>query len=605
MTLLEATPERTTAAAPALSAPPAPSEHNFTTWDGTALFYQAWLPAGPATKALFLFHRGHEHSGRFEETVRELDLPQDTAVFAWDARGHGRSPGDRGYADSFADVVKDADAFVRHACRVHGIALEDVVVLGHSVAAVLVAAWVHDYAPPVRAMVLATPAFDVRLYVPLALPALRLRMAALGGKAYVKSYVKAGMITRDLLEAERYANDPLISRQIAVNILIDLHDTAGRLIDDAGAIRVPTLVLTAGTDWVVNNRASRRFFERLTSPVKELEHFDGFRHAIFHDTDRHRPIGRVKRFVEESFARPASRPSLLTADREGYTKAEFDRLMKRPPAYCPRRLAFAGQRVFMKTLGRLSDGMAIGWRHGFDSGQSLDHVYRNRAAGRTPLGRLIDRVYLDTIGWRGIRQRRANLERAIVEAAERLGGSGEPVCVVDVAAGPGRYLLETLKRLPHVSAVLRDRSPTCLAEGRKLAAELGLTSVTFAEGDAFDFDSLAALAQRHRRPNVAVVSGLYELFPGNEKVLTSLRGLAAALPAGGYLVYTNQPWHPQVEMIARTLDNRDGVPWVMRRRTQEEMDELVGMAGFEKLEMAIDRFGIFTVSLARRKMGRE
>ncbi len=38
----------------------------------------------------------------------------------------------------------------------------------------------------------------------------------------------------------------------------------------------------------------------------------------------------------------------------------------------------------------------------------------------------------------------------------------------------------------------------------------------------------------------------------------------------------------------------------MRRRTQEEMDTLVREAGFEKLDMAIDQWGIFTVSLARR-----
>ena len=84
------------------------------------------------------------------------------------------------------------------------------------------------------------------------------------------------------------------------------------------------------------------------------------------------------------------------------------------------------------------------------------------------------------------------------------------------------------------------------------------------------------------------MSGLYELFPDNAKVLTSLRGLAAALSDGGYLIYTNQPWHPQVEMIARVLINRDQQPWVMRRRTQAEMDQLVQAAGFEKIDMAID-----------------
>ena len=45
-------------------------------------------------------------------------------------------------------------------------------------------------------------------------------------------------------------------------------------------------------------------------------------------------------------------------------------------------------------------------------------------------------------------------------------------------------------------------------------------------------------------------------------------------------MYTNQPWHPQIEMIARVLPNRDGQPWVMRRRTQAEMDALVACGGF-------------------------
>jgi hypothetical protein len=69
---------------------------------------------------------------------------------------------------------------------------------------------------------------------------------------------------------------------------------------------------------------------------------------------------------------------------------------------------------------------------------------------------------------------------------------------------------------------------------------------------------------------------------------------------GGYLVYTGQPWHPQLEMIARVLpSHRDHQPWVMRRRTQAELDELVEAAGFEKLDQLTDEWGIFTVSLAQ------
>src|SRR6478672_4835048 len=188
------------------------TERTFSSGDGAELFYRSWIPNKATNKALLLFHRGHEHSGRWQETVDSLDL-DEVAIFAWDARGHGRSAGDRGAAKSLHDVIKDVDVFVRHVFEKFGIPIENMIVLAHSLAAVTVTAWVHDYAPPIRGMILATAAFAVKLYLPLALPALRLQQKAIGG-GQVKSYVRASMLTHDPEEAARYANDPLIFREI-------------------------------------------------------------------------------------------------------------------------------------------------------------------------------------------------------------------------------------------------------------------------------------------------------------------------------------------------------------------------------------------------------
>ena len=57
------------------------TESTFTTWDGAELFYRTWIPAKPTNKALLLFHRGHEHSERWQETVDSLAL-DDVAIFA-------------------------------------------------------------------------------------------------------------------------------------------------------------------------------------------------------------------------------------------------------------------------------------------------------------------------------------------------------------------------------------------------------------------------------------------------------------------------------------------------------------------------------------------
>jgi hypothetical protein len=156
--------------------------------------------------------------------------------------------------------------------------------------------------------------------------------------------------------------------------------------------------------------------------------------------------------------------------------------------------------------------------------------------------------------------------------------------------------MKEMSQIP-ISALLRDNTQLNLEAGRNLARELQVSNITFTKGDAFDQKSLASISPK---PTIAIVSGLYELFPDNEPVLNSLRGLSGAVQEGGYLIYTDQPWHPQVEFIARVLTNREGNPWVMRRRTQEEMDELVRSVGFEKTDMEIDQWGIFSVSVARR-----
>lgn len=567
-----------------------PSEERLRTWDGTELFYRAWLPSAPADKALLLLHRWHEHSGRWQDVVDALGL-DDVAMFAWDARGHGRSAGARGATDSVAVLVKDTDTFARHVARRHGIPVDRMVVLAHGIGAVVATAWVHDYAPPIRGLILATPAFRVKLRVPFAIPALRVRQALLGPGS-VKSYVTPGMLTHDPDEAQRYADDPLIFRQITVNVLLDLHDTSTRLLRDAGAIHTPTVVLSAGSDPVVELAAQRHFVEQLPS-LRQMVIYPRFYHAIFHERERRLPIAAARDFIQQRFAEPPSTASLLEADRRGPSHDEYARLCARGG----RR--FLPVRWAMQTIGRLSAGIRLGWRAGFDSGAMLDYVYENRPRGFTPVGRLIDRAYFGSVGWRGVRQRKAHLERLLRMTIQRLHAEGRPVHLLDIASGPGRDVLETIASVGAIptTARLRDDRPENIEAGRALAGRLGLAAVTFEQGDAFD---RAALAAVRPRPTIAIASGLYELVSDNESVLASLRGLAECVEPAGYLIYTNQPCHPQLEFIARVLRNRERRPWVMRCRSQAEMDQLAAEAGFEKIDMDIDRWGIFTVSLARR-----
>ena len=193
-------------------------EKHFLTHDNMSLFYRHWPAKSSVSKGvIILFHRGHEHSGRMAHIVDEMDMP-DYDFFAWDARGHGQSPGERGFSPSLGTSVRDIQTFVDHISSDYGFKEKDIAVIAQSVGAVLVSAWVHDYAPKIRCMVLASPAFKVKLYVPFARTGIKL-MQAVRGNFYVNSYVKANLLTHDPERIASFKTDSLISRAISSNIL--------------------------------------------------------------------------------------------------------------------------------------------------------------------------------------------------------------------------------------------------------------------------------------------------------------------------------------------------------------------------------------------------
>jgi alpha-beta hydrolase superfamily lysophospholipase/SAM-dependent methyltransferase len=577
-------------------------ESGFTGRDGTRLFFRAWEPASPPmgrpARALVFLHRGHEHSGRIAQLVERFGRKEDWA-FAYDARGHGHSPGERGDAPDFATLVSDLDTFVRHIVSRYGIAIEDVVVVANSVGAVVAATWVHDYAPRIRGLVMAAAAFRIKLYVPFARPALRFARR-FKPDLFVTSYIRPGMLTHSDDEARAYAADPLIAKSISARILLELADTAERIVKDAAAIDVPVLMLAADKDVVVSEAPQALFFRRLSSPLKRYLKLRDCYHAVFYECATPAAIEAANEFIDTCFrSTPLPAAHYLQADRTGHTAELYSALQRNQGGSAAARAWFGLQRRMLGVLGPLSDGMRIGLTHGFDSGASLDYVYRNRAGGKLGLGTLLDRGYLDAVGWRGVRVRKAQLQRML---AERIAAHphGESLRILDIAAGSARYVLETVKRFQErdIDVTLRDYVQNNVDNARRLAAALELrTPVHVERCDAFSADSYAGQENRY---DIAVVSGLYELFSDNALVSASLQRVVRSLRPGGYLIYTAQPWHPQLDMIAATLTDHRGAPWRMRPRSQAEMDALVTLAGARKVDTAIGVEGIFTVSLARK-----
>ncbi len=271
----------------------------------------------------------------------------------------------------------------------------------------------------------------------------------------------------------------------------------------------------------------------------------------------------------------------------------------RCPASQVRDAKFTFLRWLLKNIGPISDGIRVGWKYGFDSGQSLDYVYQNKARGLGPLGKLVDRSYLNSAGWSGIRSRGTLLKESILWAVRQSEEETKTAIeLVDVASGPGRYVLDLLSlgsiRSDRINARMYDVDEKGLEQGRQRAQKLGLQNVQFVYRDAFVSSARYAFG----KADVAVVSGILELFSDNAHAKNLLDATRDLLHHDGYLIYTNQPWHPELEFISNVLTNRDGEPWEMRCRPQKEIDELVKSAGFSKLTTRYTKNGIFSVSVA-------
>ena len=560
----------------------------FSSWDGTSIIYRSWNQ-GPNTKGIvLLLHRGHEHSGRME-SMAEFFVEDNYTVYAWDARGNGLSEGARDDAESFSVFAKDFQCFVDLIIQETQRPSQDIFLIASSMGAVIAASWVHDYAPSIRGMILATPAFNIRLYMPFAIPMLTfLRQFSLLPK--ITSYVKSKVLTHDRAEQAIYNQDPLISGSIATDLLIDTYQTGQRIIDDADAINTPTLVLCAGKDWVVSRSAQRKFYNKLSSTKKQWVYFPDLFHAIFHEDKKQAVFETCQHFMNDCFSQPHVDVDNSESHKYGHSKDKMESFLL--PSLNP---LYPITKLVLSSIGRLSHSIQLGLKYGFDSGRSLDNIYTNEAKGKSVIGKMIDRIYLDSPGWKGIRCRK----KLILSLLTKYIGTTKPFHVLDIASGNGRYLFDLMQSNSMTSVEMRDFDEGNVGIMASKIKGLALDSrATAIQSDAF---SLASYKDKEIY-DFSVASGIFELFSDNQLISTALEGIVSQLKPGGYFLYTNQPWHPQQEFIARTLNNHQGKPWIMRCRSQSEMDNLIKKSGLEKIDMGIDPSGIFTVSIAQKRV---
>lgn len=274
--------------------------------------------------------------------------------------------------------------------------------------------------------------------------------------------------------------------------------------------------------------------------------------------------------------------------------------LRRPlPVTSRRAWRFAAARAASRAGALLSDGLRIGYARGFDSGPFMAHVYANRASGRTPLGRAIDRRLLERRTCVAFRDMRALAEVAVLEAIDA-ADVAEPV-VADLAAGPAPYLLSALAARPRTRAVIGDVDEAALAAARGAAHSLEVEErVSYVRADAFDRAALSALDPR---PDVVLELGLYGIYHDDARIERHFLDLAE-LVAPGQIVFNVQTRNPEIEHIARVWRNAAGERCVWRLRPVDRILGYAARAGYRPASTRADRQGIYRLVRLQREGAR-
>ena len=247
--------------------------------DGTALSVTDWPVAVPRAYVL-LVHGLGEHAGRYGHVAAWLNA-RGFAVRAYDPAGHGASDGARGGMRTDTQLLDHlATVFAATTREAQG---RPVILLGHSLGGLLVAAAVAAGRVRPQALVMSSPALAVRMaawqravvgWLPRVAPDLTL------GNGLQPRY-----LSHDANVVEAYIDDPLVHDRISARLGAFVATTGEEVLLAAPRWDVPTLLLYAGDDFLVDPSGSDRFAALAPPAMVDARRFADLYHEIFNEVD--------------------------------------------------------------------------------------------------------------------------------------------------------------------------------------------------------------------------------------------------------------------------------------------------------------------------------
>lgn len=267
--------------------------------DGDRVVIQDWpLASGiPQRGTVIIVHGLGEHAGRYEYVAEHLNA-WGFAVRGYDQCGHGESGGARGslptdsrLLDDLADIIDSTRASMRK-----GLPL---ILLGHSMGGLVVGRFVSLGIRPVSALIMSSPALDAGMN------ALQKWLVALLPKIAPNLRIGNGLnphfISHDPAVVAAYQQDPMVHDRISARLARFIAEAGPQTLARAAHWTVPTLLLYAGDDRLLNPDGSRRFAAAAPKGVVTAKCFDGMYHEIFNEQDAEPVFAELKRWLDARF----------------------------------------------------------------------------------------------------------------------------------------------------------------------------------------------------------------------------------------------------------------------------------------------------------------
>lgn len=275
----------------------------YTATDGDNIALQDWpLPEGLRLRGVvILVHGLGEHAGRYDAVARRLN-GWGFAVRGYDQHGHGESGGNRGSMPTANRLLDDLGDII-DSTRLRMPRGAPLILLGHSLGGLVVARFVSENRRPVEGLVLSSPALDPGLSTVQKL--LLATLPRVAPNLTVSNGLDPDFLSHDPAVVAAYRRDPLVHDRVSGRMARFIADAGPATVACAPQWTVPTLLMYAGDDHLVNPAGSRAFAAKAPQRVVKSRCFDRMYHELFNETDPEPVYDVLRQWLDARFAAPA------------------------------------------------------------------------------------------------------------------------------------------------------------------------------------------------------------------------------------------------------------------------------------------------------------